>query len=62
MSREAPTIPDTRDGDETVLRMLQLRDEKLTVREIAANLGVTKGTVSGWLFRVDLATDEARAA
>ncbi len=46
-----PTKP--RANDETVLDMLALRDSGLPVAKIAIRLGVTKGTVSGALFRVD---------
>lgn len=46
-----PFIP--RAEDETILDMLALRDHGLTRNQIATRLGVTKGTVSGALFRVD---------
>lgn len=39
--------------DETILDMLALRDHGLTRNQIATRLSVTKGTVSGALFRVD---------
>lgn len=32
-------------------RVLQLRAEKLTIRQIAEELGVKEGTVSSWLYR-----------
>lgn len=62
MSRAIPAIPDSRRGDEAVLQMLQLRDQKLTVSQIAARLGLTKGTVSGWLFRIDRETEKHEVA
>lgn len=46
-----PFIPRT--DDEAILTMLAMRDRGLTRGQIAMRLGVTKGTVSGAIFRVD---------
>lgn len=42
-----------RTDDEEILTMLAMRDRGLTRGQIAMRLGITKGTVSGALFRVD---------
>lgn len=54
-----PFIPRT--DDEAILTMLAMRDRGLTRGQSAMRIGVTKGTVSGALFRVDrdLAKSEA---
>jgi len=46
-----------------MLQLMALRDTGMTMLQIATAMGITKGTVSGILFRIDrdLAASEATA-
>jgi len=57
MTPHRKTIP----TDRLMLQLMDLRDTGMTMLQIATAMGITKGTVSGILFRIDrdLAASEA---